>query len=92
MGFRKNYPDFFPGVGIVHEKAVPGEVRSVPKQRKGCERVEVQMPPELLAAVDARAAGEPRNVWILRVLAKAAGVKLPADQLTPRRGRPRNPV
>lgn len=66
--------------------------RSVPNQRTGCERVEIQMPPELLAAIDSAAKTESRNAWILRTLAKAAGIKLAPDQITPRRGRPRKPT
>lgn len=62
----------------------------MPNQRDGCVRIELQLPPELVTAIDAK--GEPRNVSILRVLAKSFGVRLTQDQIAPRRGRPRKPV
>lgn len=61
-------------------------------QRSGCVRVELQLPPELVAGIDARSGGEPRNVSILRALAKSFGVRLTADQIAPRRGRPKKSV
>lgn len=63
----------------------------MPNERQGYRRIEIEVPAELLAAIEAAAGPGRRNAWVARVLARAAKVPLPAERLAPRRGRPRKP-
>jgi hypothetical protein len=56
--------------------------------RPDVQRVDLYLPPELVAAIDGKAGAGGRNAWIAMTLARAAGVRLRAAQLSPRRGRP----
>lgn len=62
------------------------------RPRPGYSPITVEVPDALLAAIDRAANGEPRNAWLLRVAAKAAGLKLSPAQIAPKRGRPRKPT
>jgi len=61
----------------------------MPNERETFRRVELWLPTELREAIQAIAGPGGVNAWCNIHLAKAAGLKLPADRLSPPRGYPK---